>query len=359
MDIKGAREKLQTEIIDPGVKYVTATVEDIVQEFNLRRDYIIRPEVLEYPLSEKTLGLRVKNNGDTRDLALTPHSLGQLYAKAEIPSTFASKLIEADEGELLTQLLSRLNSKFNTGGLLVREVGGTAKGILSPSYKRMDASPVFEGFIQTALENKYVPYKGSNTNYRYQIQFVYPEVFQPVAGEYVVYGLSLTTGDYGSQVLELELLALRIQCSNLHVGYDLFRRVHLGKRFNLDNDTLVHALSDRTHQLDSDTVASAISDVVRASTKQIEYVDTAIKKGADSEITPAEAVNIIRKKGFSKEIAEKVKTIYEADVPLELLPAGNNAWRLSNALSLIAKDKSLSADQRIDAEKGAMSLLVH
>jgi hypothetical protein len=63
------------------------------------------------------------------------------------------------------------------------------------------------------------------------------------------------------------------------------------------------------------------------------------------------------KKRFRKEIAEQVKTTYELPQEVELLPAGQSLWRMSNAISLVASGIQ-RLDEKVDLEKEAMSVLM-
>ncbi|KKM68729.1 hypothetical protein LCGC14_1458030, partial [marine sediment metagenome] len=251
--------------------------------------------------------------------------------------------------------LNRLREVNMKDGALVRRVGNTIKGFLSPSYRRMDASPVFEAFVNKAVSSGFVPYRGMNTDYRYQISFIKPEMIEVAPEEFVVYGLNLTTGDYGSQAMQIEMLVLRIACANLAIGYDLLRKVHLGKRFEWgDGESVI--FSERTQTLDSKAVASAVEDVVGESTKHVGLLTDKIQSSAQTEPDVAKVLANIRKSGFGKEIAEKIKNIYETDTGVELLPQKKTTWRLANTLSLIAKGIG-NKDKQIDLEKESFKLL--
>ena len=56
-------------------------------------------------------------------------------------------------------------------------------------------------------------------------------------------------------------------------------------------------------------------------------------------------------------MAEQVRTAYELPPEVEVLPKGNNFWRLSNAISLVANGVQ-KADEKVDLEKEAMNLLM-
>jgi len=351
--IAAAKDKLD-KIIQESRTSVPRALVSIQKEYEARVDVIARPAVIDYEVSPA--GVLVNLKGDP--YTLTNHSEGQLYSRLGIPSTYAKKLQSLGEVDLLENNLRKLTHRVAGEGMLIRRVGNSIKGILSPSYRMMDASPIFESYIENALKLGFVPYRGSNTDFRYQIIFIFPEVFQLGENEYLVYGLSLTTGDYGTQALQVEFIALRISCTNLHIGYDLFRKVHLGKRFDLGGEDFVE-FSEQTHRLDTSTIASAVSDVVTYGANHIGQLHEVMAKRANEGVDVQKALKALRDKGvISKEVAERVQVTYDTDLPLEALPKEKNLWRFTNALSLVSQSMVDTPDKKIDMEKQAMSLLI-
>lgn len=147
-------------------------------------------------------------------------------------------------------------------------------------------------------------------------------------------------------------------CRNLAVGYDLLRKVHLGKRFQFNENEETVLLSDKTHLLDSQAIASAVSDVTKSSVMQIEHIHKVVQDSVSKEVNIKDAIASLRKKGVSKGIAEKIKTTYEMEAPIEVLPQQKGLWRLSNAISLVAQGIP-EYDKRIDTQKLAMEVILN
>ena len=357
-----AREKLET-LIDGGKSRVETVLTDIQREFAIRKDTVVKPSSIKFQIlnnenSESPVRLHIEDT----PYNLTPHSFGQLCGRAQIPELFLKKVIGLNENDLAMDTLNTMNKRLMKDGVLLRHLpneGGynTVKGLLSPSYRRMDASPIFESFIKSSLKAGFVPYNGFNSEYRYQLRFIHPEIYQPAEKEFVVYGVGLTTGDYGNQSLQMEMIALRIWCSNLAIGMDIFRKIHLGKRFVMGDDDIME-LSNKTYALDGATMASAVSDVAQ---KAVEFIPTINEKVTAASLTVIDIdkrIKSLKKKGIGKELAEEVKTIYNSDGIFEMLPEKKNLWRLSNAISLLAETKKeISADKRIDLQSAAMDMI--
>jgi len=346
------REAKLNEIIEKGKASVHKTLEEIQHEFTIRKDMAVRPTAIDFLVQDHKIKPVIRDEA----YDLTDHSQGQMLNRAGIPASFAQKLIDLEENELLSRNLKRLTDRMEEDGILLRRVGTTIKGWLSPAYKRMDAAPITEAFLKRTMEKGFVPYRGMNTQYRFQIALIQPRICEPVLGEFVIFGTSLVTGDYGNQSLEIDLLMLRIVCLNLAIGYDMFRKIHLGSRFQLGDEII--PISSKTIKLDTDTISSAITDVVDASENHIKLLENKIQETNGKEIRdPKSIYDSLRKRGIRKEIVDQIKTSYDLPQEVEILPKGNNLWRLSNAISLVAKGVE-KTDEKLDLEKEAMNLLL-
>lgn len=346
-------EKLN-EIIEDGKVHVTEILQGVQTEFDRRKDVIVKPGSLDYKINS---GIELEIAGEDEPFQLTNFARNQLLAKASIPVSFAERLMNLGETQLLKDNLGILNNRLNDDGLMLREVDNTVKGVLSPSYRRMDGAPIIGSFVEAAVEAGYVPYNGRITDYRYNVSFILPEVFQPGENEFLVLGLAITTGDYGSAALQIEMVVLRITCRNLMMGTNVMRSIHIGKRFNAEDDIV--RLSNETHKLDNKAVASAVSDAVKSSIDLQAQVRKQITESATNEkfINIDNEIAKLRKKGFSKDITEKIKSTYESELPVEVLPKENNSWRLANAMSFIANNSKIHSDLSLDLQKASMEVL--
>ena len=351
-------EKLQG-IIDRGRVRVPQVLREIEEEFHKRQDVVVKPGALGFRVvdGENGSGREIRAYlPSMEDLGFSGFSRGQLLARAGLPVAYADKLLGLGEDELLLDNLNTMLDRTCKDGLLLRIVDDTARGVLSPAYRRMDAAPIYEGFISAAVAAGYVPYTGRVTDYRYTLSFVLPEVFQPRPDEFILMGLSITTSDYGSSALVLPMNALRITCLNLCMGLDVMRSVHVGRRFESTDDLVT--LSNKTHDLDNSATASAVADAVESSVKMQAALRDRIHEAAQAGgVNISDEVRKLRSKGIRKDIAESIKTAYEGALPVEILPPEASKWRLSNAISYIANGSGLAADVSLDLQKAAMDVL--
>lgn len=331
------------EMIRNGRSAAARGIEALQAEWNIRRDLIVRPAGIEIdvtPIVESdgrahggVIGLTVEG----KRLVPTAHARGQFLGMAEMPLAFADTLVEHGLTDMLRSNLAGLLARTASNGMLIREVGGTVKGVLSPSYKCMDSAPIVEGFVESALRNGLVPYRGEVTETRALISFLRPEITEITPGEHVAFGVDLRNSDYGNGALNLSLFMWRLLCANGASTMDLFRKVHLGRRFESTSD--VHVLSQKTMELDARTLRSAVADQIKALPAAITGATETIRSVANAEVNLPRVLADLGKKGLTKGMQEKVKATYEnTALPVEALPQTMGAWRLSNVLSLLANE---------------------
>lgn len=351
-----AVSKLEKMIAD-GREAAARGLRALSEEWGMRQDYIVKPQGIEIDVTPEhglRVALRERNGEHGPRLGFTSHARGQILSTAGIPMAFADTLGANALGDLLQTNLTRLLSTLAPDGMLIRAVGDTIKGVLSPSYKRMDSSPIFEGFAEASMKNGLVPYRGEVTETRAFLSFLRPEIVELTPDEHVAFGVDLRNSDYGNGALNLSLFMWRLLCTNGASAADLFRKVHLGRRFEASDD--VSILSQRTIDLDAKTLRSAVADQIKALPGAIAATTSTIRERATAEVNVAKVLADLGKKGLTKGMQEKVKATYEnAALPVEALPQQPGAWRLSNVLSLLANGET--GDKAADLRDWAGEIL--
>jgi hypothetical protein len=372
MDEQGLRMKNRLEsIIATGRENMGSTYEDIAREHQIRQDFFASTvgrgqvdtiqdwDIQPYPQNAKKISYDpidfVKPVfAEHGTMKLTNHSYAQMVQRFQIPSAYVDSLLELGEADLLKDNFKRMYERRMESGALIRSVGSTAKGWLSTSYKRFNSMPIMESFIGAVTEMGFMPVQAYNTDYRYFLGFVLPDVFEIGEREYVTYGVSMATGDYGSSALTLGLLVLRVQCTNLAIGSSILRKVHIGSRVDVNDERMHLMLSQETVTKDTDAMASYVRDITRASGDEIKALNGKVKQAVITPVDMKQELEGIKKK-FGKGLAEQVDTLWKQDI--EDLPSGDNKWRLSNVLSLIANGKDVKADNKMDLQKEACRII--
>lgn len=273
-------------------------------------------------------------NDDYTEGILHPHALKQAAARAGIPQTYVDRLMDPSEGDYKRELLAhnlREIYQHDDDRMLVRHVGGQVRGILSDRFRRMDSRPLLEAFLEVAGQYGAVPVDGVFLETRVALRVVLPMVFEPVDNEVLVYGISWGNSEYGDGALWMRTFVNRLWCTNFATLEEELRKIHLGKRLGDDL-----RLSENTRMLDLETLKSATKDIVAGALapERVKFTLDGIKAANDEKVD-SKAIGAFLKTRMNKEEAAATKEIFmSADV--EHLPAGQNRWRLSNAISYLA-----------------------
>lgn len=316
-------------------------------------DAIIRNRAMEIEVQNGQVILAA-NGIDARPLS--SHALGQLCSKAGMPRAFAQDLLEnknARVAALVKENLATLLREGDDDRSLVRAADGQVRGVMSDSYKIIDSRPMLDTFVKTSMAGGLVPVFGAATETRASMRALLPMVFEPAPHEVIAFGLSWENSDYGAGAHTVNVFMLRLWCTNFAITERALRQVHLGKR--LDDVSF----SNKTRQLEAQTSASALKDIIgqALSPERVAAYNGAIAQAATDKIDANKALDALVKtgalqKGERNAIGEK---FVSADV--EMLPAGNTTWRLSNAISWFAHAGELETDRRIALEKVAGNVL--
>jgi hypothetical protein len=127
---------------------------------------------------------------------------------------------------------------------------------------------------------------------------------------------------------------MRLWCTNAAIAENALRKVHLGGRLGDDL-----ALSQRTYDLDTKALASATEDIVADifAPKNVNRRMEVIKSMAEKVVNAKDMITALQKASkITKAEMTQAQELYNTP-DVELLPPGNNMWRLSNAFSLLAQ----------------------
>jgi hypothetical protein len=283
------------------------------------------------------------------------HAVQQMAQTTDLPLKFIDGLLSTPEHwakELLAHNLSTIfANRFRKQRYLLRSVQGEVRGFLSDRYRRLDSRPIIEAFATEVQRKGALPYNGYVTDTKVAIQAIMPEVYEPVPGELVAYGLSLENSDFGNGALSVRAYLLRIWCSNLAITQEEMRQVHLGRRLD---ESMIY--SQRTYELDAETTVSALRDVIGAqlNAEALHNRMESIREANTTALDPAAAKETLKKVLLKSETEEVIEAYNSPDT--YNLPAGNTSWRLSNAISWIA-GKTEDAERKLELMKIAGDVL--
>lgn len=303
-------------------------------------------------------------------VTLHQHALAQLCERAAVPvpKPYLDRLVEhgrkpdgtyavedAWSRRLALDLLAESYGKSAAANsrYLVRSVPGAtpelprvAKGFLSDKYRRLDSMPILDAFAGASRELGLQPYDSVLGELRYSLRAVYPRVFSPMPGEWLILGVAWSNSDFGAGKHALSTFLLRLTCLNGATFRDSLSEVHLGAR--LPDDL---AFSQRTLDLDTKTNISAMQDVLRTSFTK-ERMDATVEtlRRAEEKQVDWRTMRSALAKNLLVEELKKVEDLFKNTDDVTILPPGQSAYRLSNAVSWLA-GKTPDGDRKLELSR--------
>lgn len=325
-----ARTRMEAQIND-GQKKAAQVIEYV--QANVPEDRVVLGKKLAFHATEKGIALDIPEK-DIITQTLHRNALGQAASRVDLPIGFVNDLLDRGEWgrELAARNFNELFGHLNGDRFLLRSVAGQVRGFLSNSYRRLDARPILDNFLGGVMKFGAVPVAGTVTETKISIKVVLPMIFEPIPNEVMLFGAEYENSDFGNGALTMNTFVDRLWCTNFARSESLLRQIHLGARLGEDM-----AFSQRTYILDTKTMASAVGDMVNNALSPKSVNDyLALVQAANEKKVDGREVAEFMKKRLTKGEAEAASNAFNgADV--EQLPAGNTAWRMSNALSFIAK----------------------
>ena len=333
----------QKQMLDDYIAEGQARAAGVIERIftKIPEDRLVRSSAVRFETADAGPGLvlAVPKPGSDIEIDRLPmhdNAFAQACARVEAPEAFMRGLAAMPGWgtDLAARNLNDLMA-YRVGPqprFLVRAIDGQARGFLSDHYRRLDSRPIIETLLGAVQKAGAVIADGVISDVRVSIRAILPQVYEPVAGEVMAFGLAFANSDFGRGAVELSAFALRVWCTNAATLENVLRKVHLGGR--LDENL---AFSQRTYDLDTKTIASAVQDMAAGmlDPARIDALNGRVAAAAAQEIDPARALVALRRTMTKGETDAVAAAFNGPDV--EMLPAGNTAWRFSNALSWVAR----------------------
>jgi hypothetical protein len=331
----------------------TARAAEVIEHVHAHqpKDQVVRTRAVNFFPSEGKLQVGI----DGASLTASDYALGQLASRAGVPTAYLRELAEPGASEwkvdLAATILARHYSNEDaTQRMLARSVNGQLRGWLSDKYRRLDSRPLIDALAVEAQAVGAIPVDGTATETRCALKVILPTILEPVPGEFLVLGCEWSNSDYGNGTHSIRGFALRVACLNGMTRENMLRQVHIGGRLD---ETI--EFSDRTYRLDTATSVSALRDTVRGALgpKGVESILSNIRSAHERTFSAKELAGVVGK-ATDKKTAKSIEDAYGSEDVINL-PAGQTAWRASNAISWIARNTT-DAEKRLDLERLAGSV---
>ena len=348
-------------IIEQGTQNAQATIEKVM---SLQVENKIVPASRFGFEPRNGSGLILK--ADDNEWSLHDNALNQMCDRVRIPTRFAKELLAGvrtvgknattftpQEHELRAELLAHNLRKLygvDGGRYLVRSVDSEVRGFLTSKYKVLDGKGLLGDFIESASSQGARAFRGIYSDLRYGIAMIMPKVYRLGGRDAVALGVQCKHSDFGCGAFDISLWILRLLCENGMTGQDVIRQIHSGKRLDESFEW-----SEKTIQLESATVRSAMGDALGSMLTEgkLEGYARMLEKLEEKQVSWSSAKYSLRKKLLKSELEEVEKAFQSNDIVN--MPAGQNQWRLANALSLIAK--GADTERKLELERMAGSYI--
>jgi hypothetical protein len=325
-----ARGRMEEQIADGQAK--AEKVINYVQT-NVPTDRVVTGKKLVFEPTAAGVAVRIPAEEIISE-TLHRNALNQAASRVDLPTKYVGDLLERGEWgrELAARNLNELFAHLNGDRFLLRSVDSQVRGFLSDRYRRLDARPILDSFLGEVMKFGAVPVEGAVTETKISLKVVLPMIFEPIPNEVMLFGAEYENSDFGNGALVMNTFVDRLWCTNFARSESLLRQIHLGARLGESV-----AFSQRTYQLDTRTMASAIGDMVGGALgpNSVNSYLAMVKRANEEKVEGSQVAEWMKKRLTKGEAEDATKAFNSADV--EMLPAGNTKWRMSNALSFIAK----------------------
>lgn len=274
--------------------------------------------------------------------AFTDFSLSQMADKVNIPVKYINSLAGTDWGRQLTAyILNEHVQKGEPQNLLIREVDGNIRGVLSDRYKRMNSLQIFMSFFNAAMSAGAKLFDGLHTDSKNFLEVVHPDLIPvetPNNGVVnLVMGARIRNSDFGDGALTLNVFILNAICLNGMVGEQLLREIHLGARINgiqqyLSFDTISKE-TEAQAAIIGDTMKSIFSGETRE--KEINRIVNASSKIIDLN----NEIKQLPKLGVQQEEIKNLTNKLMANNPDDGVQGKNSLWKLVQGLTSVANEQ--------------------
>lgn len=298
-------------------------------------------------------GLLVNANG------ITSQAFGQLCTKVGIPVTYARKLIASENMHLRNLAVESFETLSVTSSdvAMLRSVDGVIHGVVSDSYKRMDSKLIVGSFAESISSQKLMPVQCDLSPTSVYVKALMPRLYGEQFGEALVFGVELSTSDFGFKPAKVQAFCERVWCTNratmsIKLGHG-FKRQHRGMRITEDT----FALSAETQEAQALAMGCEFRDAVKGllSDTSIEAYVGAIgrcfaegQKGGKFE-AEREIEKLLEKSRMTQKVATFVTEVY-ASTDRDVVPQLDGRWKLAQAIAYASQHADLDIDTRMDLE---------
>ena len=276
--------------------------------------------------------VKMEVDGHDMSYGMHRHAIAQTADKYGIPTGYAKKLASNGsqwERDLVSHTFNRYNENTNSRRVLVREVNGEVRGVLSDKYRRLNTPTIYSSFFSGLQSTGAVITEAWMDDTRSAVETPNNGIVN------MVFGMRISNSDFGDGALIVQAYSINVVCLNGMTRSNIMRQIHLGTKIP---DNMV--MSENTYKLDTQTSASAINDIVQNiySKDNFEAQMASIVQASTQKVDLEREIKKLPKAGVHKGELEKLNTVLIGNSSEDGVAGEATKWKLSNALTAVARD---------------------
>lgn len=316
----------------------SAVLERIDRDNSLLSDSLVpwATDQRRFTADNGVLQLEVLDQDFAAPLNIHSHALNQISSKLSVPQGYVNNLQATDWGRNLTANIFNTTRMHSDKTVLIREVGGEIRGVMSDKYRRMDVQRIYTQFITGMRAHGAVFFDAFYSDVKVYMKAVIPHVFAietPNNGtEYMIFGVMLRDSQFGASKLEVSEFAFKLVCDNGMIGTRFLSNVHLGADLKVDDNGV---FSQGTYDKYTDAAVSAVRDILgnTVSPDAIRRQVDNIKQLSSEVIDIKTEIKQLPQLGLSMGEVEKIEAKLLNSDPATGVTGRPTKWKLVNAIN--------------------------
>lgn len=342
---------------------VMATITRLLEEGKIAQDFIapigvnLRSKEHQPVISFQAQD-RVQMNMPEGNFNLHGNAISQISEKMGVPAKYLRELSAGDawQKQLCATILNEHSGWTNRTRVLIRAVGMEVRGVLSDSYRRLNAVDILTAFIREAQNRGAVVSDAYMNDTKVWCETILPtpvEIPTRKNGTVIIFaGARFSTSDYGNGSVDMRSFLLNGACLNGMVRESVMRQVHLGRCLPDSID-----LSKKTYELDTRTTVSAVTDLTRGLYSRDNIMQKAIEIQGASEIDvdfDKELKNLVQRGALQKNEGREVEKLLMNNNPDDGVTGGATLWKLTQGITAFAREQEPERSRELHEISGQL-----
>lgn len=342
---------------------VMATITRLLEEGKIAQDFIAPIGVNlrgkeHQPVISFQAQDRVQMNMPEGNFSLHGNAISQISEKMGIPAKYLRELSAGDtwQKQLCATILNEHSGWTNRTRVLIRAVGMEVRGVLSDSYRRLNAVDILTAFIKEAQNQGALVSDAYMNDTKVWCETILPtpvEIPTRKNGTVIIFaGARFSTSDYGNGSVDMRAFLLNGACLNGMVRESVMRQVHLGRCLPDSID-----LSKKTYELDTRTTVSAVTDLTRGLYSRDTIMQKAIEIQGASEIDvdfDKELKNLVQRGALLKNEGREVEKLLMNNNPDDGVTGGATLWKLTQGITAFAREQEPERSRELHEISGQL-----